>query len=61
MPKKYIVCWTELNHFESGVIADSPEEAQELAMSNLGEWQQHDFGGVEPNSIDIEFIEEIDV
>lgn len=38
MPKKYVVCWTELNHFESGVIADSPEEAQELAMSNLGEW-----------------------
>ena len=52
MPK-YTVRWTELNHFEAGVEAKNEEEALELAMANLGEYQEHEYGGVEYNSIEI--------
>ena len=55
MPK-YIVRWTELNHFEAGVDAENEAEAIELAMSNLGEYQEHEWGGVEEDSIEIEEI-----
>lgn len=52
--RKYVVRWSEINHFESAVSANSPEEAQDLAMSNLGDWQDHEWGGVEPDSIEVE-------
>lgn len=52
MPK-YRVYWTELNHFESEVDAESEEQALEKAINNLGEYQNHDFGGIEQDSIEI--------
>ena len=55
MPK-YIVRWTELNHFEAETEADSPEEAQEICFTNMAEWMEHNFGGVEEDSIEIEEV-----
>ena len=55
MPK-YIVRWTELNHFESAVEAKDEAEAFELATANLGEYQDHEWGGIEEDSIEFEVI-----
>lgn len=48
---KYRVYWTELNHFESEVDAESEEQALENAMNSLSKY--HDFGGIEQDSIEI--------
>lgn len=55
MPK-YRVRWTELNHFESDVEADSPSAAFDAAVNNLGENQDHQFGGYIENDTEIEVI-----
>ena len=55
MPK-YTVRWTELNHFEAAVEAKDEAEAFELATANLGEYQDHEWGGIEEDSIEFEVI-----
>ena len=55
MPK-YVVRWSEVSHYESEVTADSPEEAEYLCLSNLGDYQDVDDLGIEQESIVVEEV-----